>query len=552
MALRGSDRIQSHNDPGRLLVLKSLHRRTGQTRCLEAHASSTRRTHDDYPFFELYDVDWETERAVEMFWSFSAFTCSVATSRSRQRNAPPATGVRPRVVTDPFRVTWLQVASSTLHESAMPLACQLAIQTLVGFIILAAPAASEDLSGDGGLDISGAQARIRALCFDPTADDGDVVRGLLAGLPPERLAPADLVRLVSWDPVSYDQDYMELARPHLAKLARSEQPAGPGAAAVLLLLELRAAQDELVAASQSGDQAQLALLVQSMPDQVERTREILAMPAFDAAVHAGVMRTFFRSVSRYSMRGARDTLLEDALPLQRFLTEDLPFETLMEVFGLTHMAIEGSHKGLVEPSEAAALSARFLLVLKSVSRERDMLPGELQWCEQVTSMLASGWATGHTLQGPAPELRFAWTSDDSLGDSLADLRGQVVVLDFWATWCTGCVASFPRLRALQQRFADEPVQLLGVTSHQGQIQTADGWVSTAGERVVEERHMQTFMEERGVTWPVVFSEASVFDPGFEVHVLPHLAVLGKDGTVVANGVEIEELEALLEELLRDD
>jgi thiol-disulfide isomerase/thioredoxin len=433
----------------------------------------------------------------------------------------------------------------------MHLSCRLATRTLLGLIALAAPAAPGELPAGERLDISGAKDQLRALTFDPGTNDRDLVRELLAGLPPDRLTPADLIRLVSWDLVSRNRDYMDLALPHLGELARSDEPAGPGAASVLLLLELRAAQEELITVAQAGDQAQLALLKESLPDQVARTRAILAMPAFDMAVHADLMRTFFRGMSRFSLLGARDELLQDALPLQRFLTEDVSFESLIEMFGLVHMAIEGGHGGLVEPSEATALSARFVLVLESVAHDRDMLPGERKWCSQVTDMLASGWATGRSLRGTAPGLRFAWSSDDALGDSLEDLRGQVVVLDFWATWCTGCVVSFPRMRELQERFADAPVQVLGVTSHQGQIQTDDGWVSTADDRALEERQMRVFMEENGITWPVVFSEATVFDPGFEVHVLPHLTVIGRDGTIVANGVALEDLEGLIEDMLDD-
>jgi thiol-disulfide isomerase/thioredoxin len=46
--------------------------------------------------------------------------------------------------------------------------------------------------------------------------------------------------------------------------------------------------------------------------------------------------------------------------------------------------------------------------------------------------------------------------------SLAALRGRVVVLDFWATWCSGCVAFFPAAARLERRFADREVTWLAV------------------------------------------------------------------------------------------
>ena len=52
---------------------------------------------------------------------------------------------------------------------------------------------------------------------------------------------------------------------------------------------------------------------------------------------------------------------------------------------------------------------------------------------------------------------------DLEGKQLSDLRGQVVVLDFWAIWCTPCVAQIPKLNDLQDTYADRGVQFLAVT-----------------------------------------------------------------------------------------
>ena len=52
---------------------------------------------------------------------------------------------------------------------------------------------------------------------------------------------------------------------------------------------------------------------------------------------------------------------------------------------------------------------------------------------------------------------FSITTSDGEYVTVDDLRGKVVLLDFWGTWCPPCVASVPALRDLQKRFAKEPL-----------------------------------------------------------------------------------------------
>lgn len=159
----------------------------------------------------------------------------------------------------------------------------------------------------------------------------------------------------------------------------------------------------------------------------------------------------------------------------------------------------------------------------------------------------------------APGLDFVWSSDGFEAKTLADLRGRVVVLDFWATWCNPCVAAFPDVRELVEHYKDAPVTVIGVTSLQGQHIPRDGnadAIDTSGKPELEYELMQTFMGDHEMTWPVVFTKQSVGNPDYFVVGIPHVTIIAPDGTVRHNGLnphmvsfeqETEMIDAILKE-----
>jgi len=137
---------------------------------------------------------------------------------------------------------------------------------------------------------------------------------------------------------------------------------------------------------------------------------------------------------------------------------------------------------------------------------------------------------------PAPEITFNWSTRDGL-TKLSDLKGKVVVLDFWATWCGPCIATFPQIRELTTHYKDADVVIVGVTSLQGRVHgLAAQPIDTTSDPKKELSLMTDFIKARQITWTVAFSEQNVFNPEYGVEGIPHMAIVAPDGTLRYNGL----------------
>jgi len=108
---------------------------------------------------------------------------------------------------------------------------------------------------------------------------------------------------------------------------------------------------------------------------------------------------------------------------------------------------------------------------------------------------------------------FVTVTDTGEGISLADLRGQVVLLNFWATWCGPCRLEMPEFQAAYEGHADEGFTIVAVNNREG-VEDAIG-----------------FREEYGLTFPLAMDEQGHIQNLYGVLMYPSTYVIDRDGTV---------------------
>lgn len=138
---------------------------------------------------------------------------------------------------------------------------------------------------------------------------------------------------------------------------------------------------------------------------------------------------------------------------------------------------------------------------------------------------------GETLIGSvAPGFEFT-NFYNSEAFKFEDLKGKVIVLDFFANWCGPCIGTFPHMREFYSEYTPKGVKIIGVTGFQGSM------VNHGSERVTdisveeEEKLMHTFIKHQNVTWPVAFSTRNCYDPEYGVRGVPTMVIIDKKGVV---------------------
>jgi cytochrome c biogenesis protein CcmG/thiol:disulfide interchange protein DsbE len=100
--------------------------------------------------------------------------------------------------------------------------------------------------------------------------------------------------------------------------------------------------------------------------------------------------------------------------------------------------------------------------------------------------------------------------------NLNDHRGQVVLLDFWASWCVPCRRSFPWMNQMQEKYGEQGLVIIGVN------------MDASGEDAA------AFLHEYPAQFTIMSDPDGDLARRFEVEAMPSSYIIGRDGAVVAS------------------
>ncbi len=133
-------------------------------------------------------------------------------------------------------------------------------------------------------------------------------------------------------------------------------------------------------------------------------------------------------------------------------------------------------------------------------------------------------------------LDLSFTAFDGRAVDLAQLRGKVVLIDFWATWCGPCVAELPNVRKVYDQYHAQGFEVIGISL----------------DLEHDRRKLENFLKENGMPWPQHYdgkgwkNELAV---KYGINAVPAMFLLGKDGRIASTEARGPKLEAEVKRLL---
>jgi thiol-disulfide isomerase/thioredoxin len=132
------------------------------------------------------------------------------------------------------------------------------------------------------------------------------------------------------------------------------------------------------------------------------------------------------------------------------------------------------------------------------------------------------------------EIEISGKTTDGADFQLKNLKGKVVLVDFWATWCGPCIAEIPNIVTMHKKYAGKGFEVIGVS-----LDRADGDITK-------------FVEARKLPWKSInIEDSKVLADRYGVNSIPYPILVGRDGRIVSLRARGPQLERTLDRLMAE-
>jgi thiol-disulfide isomerase/thioredoxin len=260
--------------------------------------------------------------------------------------------------------------------------------------------------------------------------------------------------------------------------------------------------------------------------RVELRDQLLALPDVDAEILGSILE---REI--YAVTGRRG--FSEQPPDLKKATELVELMKNRAASSDRRRFAERSYVELLRRTDPAAAEAH----LRSRLAEKEINP----------NLAAQSEGMLRIMTGFREPLDLKFTAVDGRKVDLADYRGKVVLIDFWATWCVPCMQEMPNVKRVYAKYRDQGFDIIGISLD---ANPRDPAKPRKHEKTAEQ--LKEFVGAEGMPWPHHYDGKhwdNEYSRKYALGSIPATFLIGKDGRIYSTENHGEKLEANVKKLL---